>query len=74
MWWLIFLYIIPGMVTTYFLPKMIEYNGGQEFLKLSIDNYDESYYNFLIGVCSFCPILNLVFTILLIWWLCTTKF
>ena len=43
MWWLIGLYIIPGMITTWLMPKIVEYNGGQDFLKHSIEGYEEDY-------------------------------
>jgi len=74
MWWLIFLYIIPGMITTILLPRFIEYQGGQEFLKITLENYDEEYYSYYIVGCSLFPIINILFAVLMIYWSCTGNF
>ena len=29
----ILLYLVPGIITTFLLPKFINYNGGTEYLK-----------------------------------------
>lgn len=43
MWYLICLYIIPGMITTWLIPQFVEYNGGQEYLKITLEEYKEEY-------------------------------
>lgn len=62
------------MITTVLLPRFIEYQGGQEFLKFTLKDYEEEEYGLLMGFSSFCPILNLIFAIGLLYQLCTTKF
>lgn len=59
------------MITTWLTPKLVEYNGGQDFLKQSLEGYEEDYWGYLLGFMSFCPILNLLSAILLICWYIT---
>ena len=68
MWWIIFLYITPGIITTLLLPQYIKCNGGQEYLKTIIEEYEEGYWGYILGFMSFCPILNLLSAVLLILW------
>lgn len=68
MWWLIGLYIIPGMITTWLMSKFIEYIKEDELKTIDDD------YSTLITVASFCPILNIFCAILLIYWyICIPK-
>ena len=66
--WVIYFYILPGLITTWLLPKFVEYNGGQNALKLMLEEYKEEYYGYLIGFMSFIPILNIISSLTLIWW------
>lgn len=62
------------MITTILLPRFIEYQGGQEFLKITLENYDEEYYSYYIVGCSLFPIINILFAVLMIYWSCTGNF
>ena len=53
------------------MPKFVEYNGGQDFLKHSLEGYEEDYWGYALGFMSFCPILNLFSAITLICWYIT---
>lgn len=70
MWWLIFLYILPGIIVTWLLPQFINYQGGVEYLKYKCgDDWDDDFYGYVIAIASFCPILNIFWSsILLIWY------
>ena len=59
------------MITTWLMPKFVEYNGGQDFLKHSLEGYEEDYWGYVLGFMSFCPILNLLSAITLIYWYIT---
>lgn len=69
MWWLIFLYILPGMIVTWLLPRFINYQGGTEFLKYKWGNdWNDDYYGYIIAIASFCPILNIFWGSTLLMW------
>lgn len=53
------------------LPQFVEYNGEQDALKATIEEYKEEYWNYILGFMSFCPILNLFSAISLIYWYVT---
>ena len=53
------------------MPKFVEYNGGQDFLKHSLEGYEEDHWGYALGFMSFCPILNLLSAITLIYWYIT---
>lgn len=33
MWYLILLYVLPGIINTWLMPQFIEYQGGEEYFK-----------------------------------------
>lgn len=72
MWYLILLYVLPGIITTWLMPQFIEYQGGEEYLKFKWgDTWDNRYYKYIIAIASFTPILNLIFTFpLFLWYVC----
>lgn len=74
MLWLIFLYILPGIIVTWLLPQFINYQGGTEYLKYKWgDDWNDDYYGYVIAIASFCPILNIFWgSTLLIWYVYET--
>ena len=53
------------------MPQFVEYNGGQEYLKITLEEYKEEHWKYVLGFMSFCPILNLLSAMLLIHWYIT---
>lgn len=75
MWWIIFLYIIPGMLNTWLFPKFVEYQGGMDTINQVIEPDLESKTNMTLkqatAIISFIPIFNIFATIPLItWYIC----
>lgn len=76
MWWIIFLYIIPGMLNTWLFPKFVEYQGGMDIINQAIEPDYESETNMTLkqatALISFIPVFNIFATIPLItWYICT---
>ena len=76
MWWIIFLYIIPGMLNTWLYPKFVEYQGGMDTINQAIEPDWESKTNMTLkqatALISFTPVFNIFATIPLItWYTCT---
>lgn len=77
MWWIIGLYIIPGMVNTWLFPKFVEFEGGMDVINdaLETENIPEITLQQATAIMSFIPGLNIVSTIILIYWfVCTPKY
>ena len=73
MWWIIFFYVIPGIINTWLLPKFIEYNGGMdavnEMMEPKVYTLKE-----VTAIMSFLPVLNVLSAIpLILWYICTPK-
>ena len=69
MWWIIFLYVFPGILVTWLFPKFIEYQGGSDYLRFKWgDDWNDDYYVYVIGIVSFCPILNIFWALILLTW------
>ena len=76
MWWIIGLYIIPGMVSTWLFPKFVECNGGMDVINVALkdDSLPEITLQQATAIMSFLPIINIITAIILIYWyLCTQK-
>ena len=78
MWWIIGLYIIPGMTNTWLFPKFVEFNGGMDTINQAIEPDVNSKTDMTLeqatALISFIPILNIFATIPLIsWYVCTLK-
>lgn len=76
MWWIIGLYIIPGMVNTWLFPKFVEFEGGMDVINdaLETENIPEITLQQATAIMSFIPGLNIVSAIILIYWFtCTLK-
>lgn len=76
MWWIIILYIIPGMLNTWLFPKFVEYQGGMNAINQAIEPDWESGTNMTLkqatALISFIPAFNIFVTIpLIIWYICT---
>lgn len=76
MWWIIFLYIVPGMLNTWLFPKFVEYQGGMDIINQAIEPDWESKTNMTLkqatALISFIPVFNIFVTIpLIIWYICT---
>ena len=67
MWWFIFLYILPGMATTWLLPKFVAYQEGlAEAIQQDLpDDFD---YDGTLRVLGFVPIINVILAVPLIVW------
>lgn len=66
MWYLILLYILPGMITTWLLPKFVEYQGGlSEFVSEDLPdlNYDGT-----LKAMGLIPLINFISLPLLVWY------
>ena len=66
--WIIYLYVIPAIITAWLLPNFLEYqhmNGDEDMVNLYID---EIQYKSLFRYATLTPIINLVTAILLIIW------
>ena len=77
MWWIIGLYIIPGMVNTWLFPKFVEFEGGMDVINdaLETENIPEITLQQATAIISFIPGLNIVSAIILIYWfVCTPKY
>lgn len=77
MWWIIGLYIIPGMVNTWLFPKFVEFEGGMDVINdaLETENIPEITLQQATAIMSFIPGLNIVSAIILIYWfVCTPKY
>lgn len=69
MLYVILLYILPGLLVTFLLPKFISYQGGTEYLKFKWgDDWKDEYYPYIHAIASFTPIFNLIWSILLTIW------
>ena len=78
MWWIIGLYIIPGMTNTWLFPKFVESNGGMDAINQAIEPDVNSKTSMTLeqatALISFIPILNIFTAIPLInWYLCMLK-
>lgn len=76
MWWIIGLYIIPGMVNTWLFPKFVEFEGGMDVINdaLETENIPEITLQQATAIMSFIPGLNIISAIILIYWfICTLK-
>lgn len=78
MWWIIGLYIIPGMVNTWLFPKFVEFNGGMDDINQAIEPDWESKTNMTLkqatAIMSFTPLLNIISAIILTYWfICIPK-
>jgi hypothetical protein len=78
MWWIVGLYIIPGMVNTWLFPKFVESNGGMDAINQAIEPDVNSKTDMTLeqatALISFIPILNIFATVPLIsWYICTQK-
>lgn len=75
MWWIIFLYIIPGMLNTWLFPKFVEYQGGMDIINQAIEPDLESGTSMTLkqatALISFIPVFNIFATIPLITWYIT---
>lgn len=77
MWWIIGLYIIPGMVNTWLFPKFVEFEGGMDVINdaLETENIPEITLQQATAIMSFIPGLNIISAIILIYWfVCTPKY
>ncbi len=51
------------------LPQFIDYNGGMDYLNSQIS--EKLTLKQAVGLMSFVPIINIICTLLLVWWLIT---
>ena len=65
--WIIYLYIIPAIITAWFLPKFLEYQNIQDNDKTNL-HISEVEYKSLFKFATLTPIINFVTAILLILW------
>ena len=77
MWYLILLYIIPGMINTWLLPLFIEEAGGTEALNVNwdVEKHGELTTKRAVIILSIAPLFNIFSAFLLIYWaICTPKY
>ena len=76
MWYLILLYIIPGLINAWLLPWFIEDVGGIEAFNFNwnVEKYGELTVEKVSIIVSVIPIFNLFSAFLLIYWaICTLR-
>lgn len=76
MWYLILLYIIPGMINTWLLPWFIEEAGGIEALNVNwdVEKHGEITVEKATIIVSVIPVFNIFSAFLLIYWaICTLR-
>lgn len=72
--WLIYLYIIPGLIVTWLFPKFVEYQGGMDSINMIINDkhHFEDDTDLTLTQCtaclSFIPIFNIFVAFSLIYW------
>ena len=75
--WLIYLYIIPGLIVTWLLPWFIEEAGGIEALNVNrdVEKRGEITVEKATIIVSVIPVFNIFSAFLLIYWaICTPKY
>ena len=76
MWWIIFLYIVPGIIVTWLFPQFVEFQGGMDTLneQLKAKDKPELTLKQATALMCFMPMLNILSaTLLIYWYLCMLK-
>jgi len=66
--WIIYLYVIPAIITAWLLPNFLEYQGMQNDDEITNLYISEMQYKSLFKFATLTPIINFVTAILLILW------